>query len=209
MIVFHRASQSLTIVGRMSHLALHDALTDLPNRVLLDERVARAIGLAKRHRQQVALLFIDLDDFKAINDRLGHAVGDSLLQSIAKRLKGCVRDTDTVCRLGGDEFVILLTELHGNDGARKVTEAIFQALLPPHPIGEQGINITISLGISLYPDSGTTPEELMHHADTAMYHTKRQGRNNYQFFTGDMLLGHQHCLSHSGETARHDEAPNR
>ena len=188
-IIFHHASQSLAIASRMSHLAKHDALTNLPNRVLLEERLERAIGLAKRHQQRVALLFIDLDAFKDINDGLGHAVGDALLQSIARRLESCVRDTDTICRLGGDEFVVLLNEVHGIHDTRQVAEAIFHALLPPHRIGEQAITITVSLGISLYPDSGTTPNELMHRADTAMYHIKRQGCNDYQFFSRDMLLG--------------------
>lgn len=188
-IVFHHVNQSQTIVSRMSHLAQHDHLTNLPNRVLLEERLHRAIGMAKRHRQQVALLFIDLDEFKSINDRLGHAAGDALLKSIAERLTGCVRDTDTVCRLGGDEFVILLTEVQGIDGARHVADAIFDALLPSHPLSGEAITITASLGISLYPDSGTTPHDLMHHADTAMYCSKRRGRNNYQFFCGDMLHG--------------------
>lgn len=189
-IIFHHVSKSFAISSRMAHLAQHDSLTDLPNRVLLDERLERAIGLARRHRQHVALLFIDLDAFKAINDRLGHAAGDTLLQSVARRLKGCVRDTDTVCRLGGDEFVILLTELHDINDARRVTEAIFEALLPPHPIGEEAVHITVSLGISVYPDNGTTPEELIHCADTAMYRIKREGRNNYRFYNGDMLLDH-------------------
>ncbi|MGM0702888.1 MAG: diguanylate cyclase domain-containing protein [Pseudomonadota bacterium] len=186
-LVFHHVHQSLAIASRMSHLAKHDALTDLPNRVLLEERLERAIGLAKRHRQQVALLFIDLDAFKAVNDRLGHAAGDGLLQSIARRLKSCVRETDTVCRLGGDEFVILLTEVHGIDDTHHVAETIFRALRPPHRIGEHTIDMTVSLGISLYPDSGTTPDELIHRADAAMYHIKRQGRNAYQVFSGDML----------------------
>jgi diguanylate cyclase (GGDEF)-like protein/PAS domain S-box-containing protein len=186
-IVFHHVNQSQTIASRMSHLAQHDALTDLPNRVLLEERLSRAIGLAQRHRLQVALLFIDLDDFKAINDRLGHSAGDALLQSIASRLNSCVRDTDTVSRLGGDEFVILLTEIHGIDDARRVAEAILRALLPPHQAKGHVIDITASLGISLYPDSGTTPDELLHRADTAMYHTKRHGCNGYRFFTMDML----------------------
>ncbi|MBD3894740.1 diguanylate cyclase [Halomonas sp. ML-15] len=206
-IVFHHVNQSLTIAKRMSHLALHDALTDLPNRVLLRERLTRAIGLAQRHRQLVALLFIDLDDFKAINDRLGHAAGDALLQCIARRLKSCVRDTDTVCRLGGDEFVILLTEVSSIDDARQVAEAIFDALLPPHYIGERTIDITASLGISLYPNSGSTPDELMHRADTAMYHIKRQGRNSYQFFSGDMLPSHSHDLPGSSAISRYKGAP--
>ncbi|APX92020.1 hypothetical protein BWR19_03150 [Halomonas sp. 1513] len=194
-IVFHHVSQSLTIANRMSHLAQHDALTDLPNRVLLHERLTRAIGLAQRHSQLVALIFIDLDDFKAINDRLGHAAGDTLLKSIASRLKSSVRDTDTVCRLGGDEFVILLTEVKSIDAARKGAEAIVNALLLPHRVSHQAVSITASLGISLYPNSGATPDELMQRADTAMYHIKRQGRNSYQFFSGDMLPDHPQRFS--------------
>ncbi|PXX98432.1 diguanylate cyclase domain-containing protein [Halomonas sp. LBP4] len=201
-IIFHHASQSFTIASRMAHLAQHDALTNLPNRVLLEERLARAIGLAQRHQQQVALLFIDLDAFKAINDRLGHAAGDTLLQSVARRFESCVRNTDTVCRLGGDEFVILLTELNSINDARRVAEAIFHTLLSPHHIDKQAIDITASLGISLYPENGTTPEELIHCADAAMYRIKRESSNNYRFFTSDMLLDHQHRQPGSSDPTR-------
>lgn len=203
-IVFHHASQSLVVSNRMSHLAQHDALTGLPNRVLLKERLERAIGLAQRHQQQVGVMFIDIDAFKPINDRLGHATGDALLQAVAGRLKGCVRDTDTVCRLGGDEFVILLTEIHGINDARQVAEAILTALLPPHCIGEESIDITVSMGISLYPGDGITPDELIHRADIAMYNIKRQARDDC---TDNMLTGAQSRLSRSSDTAHQEQAP--
>ncbi|MGM0985179.1 MAG: diguanylate cyclase domain-containing protein [Pseudomonadota bacterium] len=203
-IVFHHASQSLVVSNRMSHLAQHDALTGLPNRVLLKERLERAIGLAQRHRQQVGVMFIDIDAFKPINDRLGHATGDSLLQAVAGRLKGCVRDTDTVCRLGGDEFVILLTEIHGINDARQVAKAIFKTLQPTHCIGEESIDITVSMGISLYPEDGITPDELIHRADIAMYKIKRQARGDC---TDDMLNDDQPRLSCSNDTTQQDHTP--
>jgi diguanylate cyclase (GGDEF)-like protein/PAS domain S-box-containing protein len=131
-IVFHDVSQSRAMVGKMAHLAQHDALTGLPNRVLLTDRLAQAIGLAERHRNQVALLFLDLDDFKRINDSLGHAVGDQLLQSVAGRLVASTRASDTVCRQGGDEFVILLDEIEASQNAAQVAEKLRFVLALPH-----------------------------------------------------------------------------
>jgi diguanylate cyclase (GGDEF)-like protein/PAS domain S-box-containing protein len=185
-IVFHDVSQSRAMVRKMAHLAQHDFLTGLPNRALLIDRLSQAIGLAQRHRTQVALLFLDLDHFKRINDSLGHAVGDQLLQSVAQRLVACVRDTDTVCRQGGDEFVILLTEIGQPQDAAHVAEKFRIALAVPHLIDGHEIHVTSSIGISVYPDDGLTVDTLMQNADNAMYYAKASARDNYQFFRADM-----------------------
>lgn len=185
-IVFHDVSESRAMAKKMSHLAQHDFLTGLPNRLLLTERFSRAIGQAQRHHKQVALLFLDLDYFKNINDSLGHLIGDQLLQSIALRLGECIRTTDTVCRQGGDEFVILLEEIEQQQDAAQVAEKLLAALIVPHRIEGHELHITLSIGISLYPDDGTNTDTVMQNADTAMYYAKAKGRNNYKFFTADM-----------------------
>ena len=185
-IVFHDVSQSRAIVLKMTHLAQHDFLTGLPNRVLLTERLSQAIWLAHRHRKQVALLFLDLDNFKRINDTLGHMIGDQLLQRVADRLTACVRATDTVCRQGGDEFVILLAEIEQPQDAAHIAEKLRIALALPHLIGGHELHITLSIGISVFPDDGIDAATVMQNADTAMFHTKARGRGNYQFFRADM-----------------------
>lgn len=167
---------------RMARLAQHDALTDLPNRILLGDRVAQAISFAHRHGKTFALLFLDLDRFKEINDSLGHAVGDLLLQSVAKRLTAAVRSSDTVCRLGGDEFIILLAEIEQARDAELSAENILAALMSTHRIDQFELQVTVSIGISLYPDHGENMESLIKNADTAMYQAKAFGRNNYQLF---------------------------
>lgn len=187
-IVFRDVSQSSAMTTKMAHLAHHDFLTGLPNRVLLTERLSQAIGLAHRHRKQVALLFIDLDDFKKINDSLGHTIGDQLLQSVADRLAACVRSTDIVCRQGGDEFVILLAEIERSQDADLVAETLLAAFVAPHLIDGNELHITLSIGISVYPDDGGNVDIIMQNADTAMYHAKANGRNNYQFFRADMNI---------------------
>lgn len=185
-IVFHDLSQSRTMVRKMTHQAQHDFLTGLPNRVLLMERLSQSIKLAQRHSKQVALLFVDLDYFKHINDSLGHGIGDQLLQTVAARLVSCVRATDTVCRQGGDEFVILLTEIEHLEDASQVAEKLQAAFAVPQFIGDQEINLTLSIGISLYPDHADNMDALMHNADLAMYHVKASGRNGYRFFRPEM-----------------------
>ena len=185
-IVFHDVSESRAMVLKMAHLAQHDFLTGLPNRMLLTERLAQAMGLARRRCKQLALLFLDLDCFKNVNDSLGHAVGDQLLRSVAVRLSACVRTTDTVCRQGGDEFVILLAEIEQPQDAAVVAEKLLVALAEPQRIGEHELHVTLSIGISVYPDDGTSVDAVLQNADTAMYHAKAGGRNKYQFFTGNM-----------------------
>lgn len=186
--VFHDVSQSEATALKMFHLALHDALTGLPNRSMLAERISRAIGLAKRHSKQVGLLFLDVDRFKDINDSLGHSIGDQLLQSVAGRLKECVRDTDTVCRQGGDEFVVLLNEIEAPEDAALVAEALRSAFALPHLIEAHQLHVTLSIGISLYPDDANDTDSLIQCADTAMYQAKSAGRDTYQFYRTEMNI---------------------
>lgn len=187
-IVFHDVSQARAMVLRMSHLAQHDLLTDLPNRLLLNDRLTQAIALARRHGTQLAVLFLDLDRFKHINDSLGHAIGDHLLQSIAERLVACVRSSDTVSRQGGDEFVILLSKVEHTKDAARSAEKVLATLAAPYGIAQHDLHVTVSIGIGIYPDDGQDAETLLQSADTAMYYAKDNGRNNYQFFTQDMNL---------------------
>lgn len=185
-IVFHDVSESRAMAEKMAYLAQHDFLTGLANRSLLTERLARAIGLAKRHQKQVALLFVDLDDFKRINDTMGHTMGDQLLKLVADRLVTCVRSTDTVCRQGGDEFVILLAEIEQIQDAANVADKLIAALAEPQHVGEHAFTVTLSVGISVYPDDSHDVDTVMKNADTAMYQAKASGRNNYKFFRDDM-----------------------
>ena len=185
-IVFHDVSFSKAMATKMAHLAQHDFLTNLPNRVLLNDRIAQAITLANRHHTQFALLFLDLDNFKHINDSLGHATGDKLLQSVTKRLKDCVRESDTVSRQGGDEFVILLAENKNSNDAAVSAQKILDELKAAHHVGKHQLHISTSIGISVYPADGLDAETLLKNSDTAMYFAKDKGRNNYQFFIPDM-----------------------
>lgn len=187
-IVFHDVTPARAIVAKMAYLAQHDSLTNLPNRALLNDRITQAIELAKRRGTYLALLFLDLDNFKHINDSLGHSTGDKLLQSIAQDLSTCVRSSDTVSRLGGDEFVILLTQDKHAQDAALTADKILTVLAKPHTIAEHVLYITTSIGISVYPADGQDPETLIKNADIAMYHAKERGRNNYQFFKNDMNL---------------------
>lgn len=184
--VLHDVSAARAQSLRMSYLAHHDSLTDLPNRVLLNDRLTQAMALAYRHQTALALLFLDMDRFKYINDSLGHAIGDRLLQSVAQRLLVCVRRTDTVSRQGGDEFVILLSELTQAQDAAARAEEILLALHAPHCIDQHVLHVTASIGIVVYPDDGVDVETLMKNADVAMYHAKSSGRGNYQFFEQSM-----------------------
>jgi diguanylate cyclase (GGDEF)-like protein/PAS domain S-box-containing protein len=185
-IVFHDVSAARAISVRMTHSAQHDVVTNLPNRMLLNDRITQAISLASRQRRCVAVLFLDLDRFKYINDSLGHAVGDQLLQSVSKRLLTGVRGSDTVSRQGGDEFVILLSEVAHPEDAGTSAKKILQLLAASHTIEDHELHISGSIGISVYPQDGEDAETLIKNADTAMYHAKESGRNNFQFFEADM-----------------------
>jgi diguanylate cyclase (GGDEF)-like protein/PAS domain S-box-containing protein len=180
--VFRDVSMTRALSLKMAHLAQHDSLTDLPNRILLNDRLTQALALAHRKEQRLALLFLDLDRFKSINDSLGHAIGDRLLQSVAERLLGCVRSSDTVSRHGGDEFVILLPEVTQARDAAVTAEKILLAVSTPHRIDRQDLHLAASIGIVTYPDDGADAEALLKHADLAMYRAKDAGRNTYRFF---------------------------
>ncbi len=171
---------------RIIKLATRDSLTELPNRLLFQDRLEQSIQNAKRENTSVAVLFIDLDRFKNVNDSLGHETGDSLLKEVAARMSQCIRSSDTVARLGGDEFVICLAHLSNPADATKVARKITEAMARPFEIEEQQINTSSSIGISLYPADAHDASTLLRNADTAMYHAKERGRNNYQFFSADM-----------------------
>ena len=168
--------------ARVHHMAYHDSLTGLPNRALLSDRLDRAMLNARRSQRQLAVMFIDLDRFKTINDSLGHMTGDQLLKEVANRLCCAVRGSDTVARLGGDEFVVLLPGIADPVEASAVAEQIIAALDQSFPLDGRQLHITPSIGICIYPDDGADVATLMRNADTAMYHAKATGRNNYQYF---------------------------
>jgi diguanylate cyclase (GGDEF)-like protein len=171
---------------QMTHSAQHDFLTGLPNRMLLNDRVSQAIALASRHLKKVAVLFLDLDGFKHINDSLGHPIGDKVLQSIAKRLLDCGRVSDTVSRQGGDEFVVLLSEVEHPEDAAITAKRMLQAVAEAYSIDQHDLHVTASIGVSVYPDDGLDAESLIKNADTAMYQAKENGRQSYQFFKAAM-----------------------
>jgi diguanylate cyclase (GGDEF)-like protein/PAS domain S-box-containing protein len=171
---------------RIWHIAHHDALTGLPNRALLQDRLDQALIAAERNRNHVAVLFLDLDRFKNVNDSLGHDVGDALLQIVADRLVAVVRDIDTVCRLGGDEFVIILGAVNGPDDAVLICERIIAALAQPVDAMGHALRASTSIGIAFYPDDASDAPTLMKSADAAMYAAKSRGRNNFQFFSADL-----------------------
>jgi diguanylate cyclase (GGDEF)-like protein/PAS domain S-box-containing protein len=195
-VVFRDVSAARAKSLEMSHLAQHDVLTDLPNRVLFNDRLTQAIALAERQGKQLAVMFVDLDHFKKINDSLGHDVGDKLLRSVAGRLKACVRKSDTISRLGGDEFVVLLSQVeHAEDAAISARKTL-RALTAPYEIDGKSLDINVSIGVSTYPIDGQDAESLMNRADNAMYEAKKHGRNNYQFFRHEMhaLLAERQSL---------------
>jgi diguanylate cyclase (GGDEF)-like protein/PAS domain S-box-containing protein len=185
-IVFHDVGVARAISLRMSYLAQHDFLTELPNRMLFNDRLTQAIGTARRNGKLLAVLFLDVDRFKRINDSLGHGVGDQLLQSIARRLVDGVRSSDTVSRHGGDEFVVLLPEVAHEDDVAFTSKKIVTSLGAPHRVGDRDLHVTVSMGISVYPKGGTDAETLLKHADTALMHAKANGRSNYQFFEPEL-----------------------
>jgi diguanylate cyclase (GGDEF)-like protein/PAS domain S-box-containing protein len=185
-IVFHDVSVARAMGAEMSHMAQHDTLTNLPNRTLLQDRLTQAIATASRNDSRIAVLFLDLDGFKHINDSLSHATGDRLLQAVAKRLLAAVRTSDTVCRLGGDEFVILLSEVaHAGDAGVKARK-ILSALSAPFEMEQNTLRITGSIGVSTCPEDGQSAELLIRNADLAMYQAKEKGRSNYQFYEKGM-----------------------
>jgi len=188
--------------GRARHLADHDALTGLPNRRILEDRLTQALALSYRNRKQTAAMFIDLDRFKTINDSLGHAVGDQLLKAVAERLVNQLREGDTVCRIGGDEFVVVLPEITRGADAAHVAQKIIETLCEPVVLDGRDITVTPSIGISVFPEDGSDAETLIRNADAAMYHAKEMGRSNYQFFTEQMNLAASRRLTLENDLRR-------
>ena len=173
---------------RLAYMANHDALTDLPNRVLFFERVEQALRLAQRHQSALALMFLDLDKFKPVNDCYGHAVGDALLRQVAQRMVACVRAADTVGRVGGDEFVVLLQNVDSAEAAWGVAEKIRLALNEPFVLDGQSVSIAATIGLVVYPHHGSSADELTRHADLAMYRAKENGRNQVMLFQCDLAV---------------------
>jgi diguanylate cyclase (GGDEF)-like protein/PAS domain S-box-containing protein len=171
---------------QIQYLAYYDALTGLPNRTLLQDRLAKALAVARRQKHKLAILFFDLDRFKDINDSLGHSVGDLLLQEVAERLKTWARDQDTVARLGGDEFLLMLTHVKDVPDAAIAAERLMDAITTEFVIQGHRLNVSCSVGISIFPEHGADPETLIKNADAAMYSAKDNGCNNFRFFTADM-----------------------
>jgi diguanylate cyclase (GGDEF)-like protein/PAS domain S-box-containing protein len=185
-LVFRDVSAARAMAEQIAHSAEHDLLTGLPNRLLLNDRVGQAIAMAQRHLGKVALLFLDMDGFKHINDSLGHPAGDKLLQSIANRLTDCVRAPDTVSRQGGDEFIVLLQEVKAPEDVAIAVKRLLKSLAETYSTGQRNLHITASIGVSLYPDDGLDAETLIKNADTAMYQAKENGRQCYRFFKSEM-----------------------
>jgi len=187
--------QAETVAKRMEYHAHHDDLTGLPNRILLNDRINTELAHARRQKSMMALLFLDLDRFKLINDSLGHAIGDQLLRVISRRLKNCVRDEDTIARLGGDEFMILLPRITSSSDAGRVGRKITEALVEPVSCNGHEIHITTSIGISIYPFDSTDVETLIKNADISMYRAKELGRNKVVYYTAEMNAGSRKQLA--------------
>ena len=173
---------------RIEFLAYYDALTGLPNRILLHDRIEVALANARRRNDKVALLFLDLDHFKTINDSLGHSIGDLLLKEVSERLKRWIREQDSIARLGGDEFLVLMPDIRHLQDAAVTAERIVKSMAAGFAIQDHAITVTCSIGISVFPEHGADAETLIKHADTAMYHAKESGRNNFEFFTPEMSI---------------------
>jgi diguanylate cyclase (GGDEF)-like protein len=191
--VFRDVSVARATSLRMAHFAQHDALTDLPNRLLFHDRVLQAMTSARRHEKMLSILFVDLDKFKYINDSLGHAIGDQVLQAVALRLLSCVRKSDTVSRRGGDEFVILLSELSQGPDADVCSAKILSAIGEPCFINHNALYLTASIGVATYPKDGADLETLLKHADAAMYEAKQERRGSYP-----LVMQTLPALSHTG-----------
>lgn len=187
----------------LRHMAYHDALTGLPNRNKLDVFLTESIATSRRHHQAFAVLFLDVDQFKNVNDTLGHEAGDTLLQVIADRLRAVVRSTDLVARLGGDEFVVVITDVNQIESVAIIAHKILESVLAMILINDKEVYTTVSIGISVYPDDGHDAETLLQHADLALYRAKEAGRNNYQFYTLEMTgkakekMAMQHAMEES------------
>ncbi|NOX75472.1 MAG: EAL domain-containing protein [Gammaproteobacteria bacterium] len=187
--LFNDISEQKRTEEHIRHQAYHDALTGLPNRLLFSDRLEQALAQARRINETLAVMFIDLDRFKNINDSLGHAVGDQLLQDIAQRLAQCTRDEDSVARMGGDEFTVLLPRVRQQDDLDRIARKILHSLSQPLTVEGHELTVTASIGISLFPADGDRPDVLMKNADSAMYEAKEQGKNKHQFYNANMSAG--------------------
>jgi diguanylate cyclase (GGDEF)-like protein len=181
--VFRDVTAARSAATDMSHIAHHDFLTGLPNRRALNERLVQAIASAIRHDKPLAVMFIDLDGFKGVNDSLGHLAGDQLLQSVSRRLVDCVRGSDTVSRQGGDEFIVLLAELSHREDAGAVAGKMLASLKLPHHVGLHGISCGASVGISVFPEDGADASTLLKNADAALLGVKAEQPGTYRFFS--------------------------
>src|SRR5439155_13873460 len=187
----------------VEYQAYHDVLTGLPNRLLFRDRISVALAHARRARRTVAIMFLDLDHFKLVNDTLGHTVGDGLLQAAAERLVSCVRSEDTVARMGGDEFTILVSDIADTRSAATVAQKVLESISRPIEVDGHELFVTTSIGIAIFPDDGTDAETLLKNADRAMYRAKELGRNNFQYASGisgfDGRLSLERSLHHALE----------
>lgn len=203
-VVFHDVTAARAVATKLEHIAQHDYLTGLPNRMLLNDRIGQAIALAPRHRKKVAVLFLDLNGFKQINDDFGHATGDRILQSVAGRLVGCVRGSDTVSRQGGDEFVVLLSEVAEAGDAAITAKRMMASIAEAHRIDGHDLCLTVSVGISVFPQDGLDAATLIRSADAAMYSAKKFGLQSYQFFSeeGEHSGSHQWTAAANSDTTK-------
>ena len=183
-VVSRDVTERKKIEENLRHLSYHDMLTGLPNRILFSDRLKQAIAAAKRDKRHIlSMMFMDLDNFKEINDRFGHAAGDLALKEVASRIQDCLRESDTAARMGGDEFVVLLPTIETPDDAIIVAKKIRHALYQPIDLGNHGLTVTTSIGIVVYPEHGSEEEALLKNADAAMYHAKESGRNTVCVFS--------------------------
>jgi len=184
--IFEDITERKRMEEEIKRQAYHDALTGLPNRIVFMDRLDLAVTQAHRNKQNLAVLFLDLDRFKDINDAYGHSIGDQLLKEVALRLKSCLRETDTVARMGGDEFSIMLSDVKQMEDASRIARKIIATIQQPYNFSDYELHMSTSIGISIYPDDSIRPEMLLRNADIAMYHAKGQGRSNYQFYSPTM-----------------------
>jgi diguanylate cyclase (GGDEF)-like protein/PAS domain S-box-containing protein len=185
-LVFHDVSYARRMAQKMTYLAEHDHLTDLPNRMLLTDRINQVISSSRRRKLKFGVLFFDIDHFKKVNDSLGHEIGDELLKAMSVRIKSILRNSDTICRMGGDEFIVLLPEIKNEVAIAEIAQKISDAGKLLFKIDGNDIYVSLSIGITMFPEDGNNAEQLIRNADTAMYHVKNQGRGNYHFFTKEM-----------------------